>query len=134
MPRRVALVSAMLIAAALAAGCAPRQPEPAPAGTGNGPVIAQLRAAGSDLERPHVLEFHSYFPTRADADRAAKVLAGRGYRTEVDGPDDDGEWQLLAMRESLVTEAKVDALEVEVAQAAKQASGYYDGWGAAVVE
>ena len=134
MPPRVRLVVAVLFATLLAAGCSPRQPEPAPAGTGNGPVIEQLRAAGSDLARPHVLEFYSYFPTRADADRAAKVLAGRGYRTEVDGPDDDAEWQLLAMRESLVTEAKVDALEVEVAQAATQASGYYDGWEAAVVE
>jgi hypothetical protein len=105
-----------------------------PVGSGNGPVIAQLRDAGSDMAQPHVLEFYAYFPTRADADRAAKALAGRGYRTTVDGPDEDDEWQVLATRESLVTEAKVDALEIEVAQAAKQASGYYDGWEAEVVE
>ena len=134
MPRRTTCVVVLLLAATLAAGCAPREPEAAEAGSGNGPVIAQLRDAGSDLARPHALEFYSYFPTRADADRAAKALAARGYRTTVEGPDDDDEWQLLAMRESLVTEAKVDALEIEVAQAAKQASGYYDGWETAVVE
>jgi hypothetical protein len=110
--------------ASVAAICSPRH---------YGPVIAELRDAGSNLARPHVLEFYSYFPARADAERAAKALAGRGYKTSVEGPDDD-EWELLATRESLVTEANVNALEVEVAQAAEQASGYYDGWETAVVE
>jgi hypothetical protein len=133
MSRRPAFSIALLLVVTLLAGCARREPEAAPAVTGNGPVIAELRDAGSNLARPHVLEFYSYFPARADAERAAKALAGRGYKTSVEGPDDD-EWELLATRESLVTEANVNALEVEVAQAAEQASGYYDGWETAVVE
>ena len=47
----------LAILAALTLGCVARQDEPVEVGAGNGEVIESLREAGSDLDRPHVLEF-----------------------------------------------------------------------------
>jgi len=100
----------------------------------NGEVIAALEEAGSDLSQPHPLEFYIYFDERADADGAAKALAGKGFGAEVDPEQIDGEWLVVATRDSPITEAKIDALEAEVVAVAEPAHGVYDGWETAVVE
>src|SRR5690349_938997 len=51
----------------------------------NAKVIAELRAAGSDMDATHQIEFYVYYPTRAEADAAAKQLADRNFKTSVDG-------------------------------------------------
>ena len=100
----------------------------------NARVIDGLREGGSDMDAPHLLEFYLYFPTRADADRAAKTLAASGYETSVDGPDEDREFQLYAAREAKLELAAIDRMEGELQKVAKAEKGYYDGWEAAVVE
>ena len=42
-------------------------------------VIAQLKKAGSDLSKPHLIEFLFYFPSRESADRVASTLKSRGF-------------------------------------------------------
>ena len=131
---------ALALVAALAVGCGAGQDDGLVDCEGrsdsacNAKVIEELREAGSDMAAPHLLEFYMYFPTRADADRAAKTLAGRGYTTSVDGPDDDREFEVYAAREAKLELAAIDKLEVELQQVAKAEKGYYDGWEAAVVE
>src|SRR4051794_13152266 len=39
-------------------------------------VIEQLRAAGSDLSKPHELDFFLYFPTEAAAHAASEEIKG----------------------------------------------------------
>jgi hypothetical protein len=127
----------LVLLAALAAGCVPKGEDDAVIGgpgENNAAVIDGLREAGTDMDAPHLLEFYSYFPTREAADRAAKALVARGYKAEVDGPDEDKEFELYATREARLEVAAIDAFEVEIDKVATAEKGYYDGWEAAVVE
>jgi regulator of RNase E activity RraB len=138
MPMRLPIL-ALALAAALSTGCNRQDDGLVDCGDAsdsacNAQVIAGLREAGSDMDAPHVIEFYLYFPTRADADRAAKAIAAKGYETSVDGPDEDKEFELWASRESKLELAAIDKLEGELQQVAKAEKGYYDGWEAAVVE
>jgi regulator of RNase E activity RraB len=134
---RCTILLSLVLVAGLA-GCTARDPGDTDRdahNTGNnGEVIAALEEAGSDLSQPHPLEFFIYFDERADADAAAKALAGRGYGVEIEEEKIEGEWLLVATRESEVTEASVDALEAEIVAVADPAHGVYDGWETAVVE
>jgi regulator of RNase E activity RraB len=127
---------ALVLSAALAAGCVPQDDGAVIGGPGenNAAVIDGLREAGTDMDAPHLLEFYSYFPSREAADRAAKALVSKGYKTEVDGPDEDKEFELYASRESKLDVAAIDAFERELDKVATAEKGYYDGWEAAVVD
>lgn len=46
-------------------------------------VIEQLRAAGSDLSKPHPLQFYLYVPTEEAAKRAAVVLSRQEFQVGV---------------------------------------------------
>jgi hypothetical protein len=100
----------------------------------NGEVIAALEESGSDLSKPHPLDFYIYFDERADADAAAKSLAAKGYDAEVDPEQVDTEWLLVASKESSVSEAKIDALEAEIVAVVEPAHGVYEGWETEIVE
>ncbi|UUZ47407.1 ribonuclease E inhibitor RraB [Massilia sp. B-10] len=47
--------------------------------TGDAQVVAQLRKAGSDLSKPHPVEFFLYFPSKAAADRVSDKLNSMGF-------------------------------------------------------
>jgi len=46
-------------------------------------VLVQLRKAGSDLSKPHNIEFFLYFPTRSVAEMAASPIRDAGFEVEV---------------------------------------------------
>ena len=124
----------LALLAALALGCTARQDHTAEVGAGNEAVIDALREAGTDMAAPHQLEFYMYFPTKADADRAGKALVGRGFQILIEGPNEEDEYELYAMKEARLEVAAIDAIELELAKVAEGEKGYYDGWEAAVVE
>lgn len=45
-------------------------------------VLIQLKNAGSDLSKPHKIEFFLYFPTQADAEQAGVQLRRTGFDTK----------------------------------------------------
>ena len=57
-------------------GCT-RKPDPDEA------VIIQLRKAGSDLSKPHTIDFYLYFPSQSAAEKAAAQMRQTGYTVEV---------------------------------------------------
>lgn len=49
-------------------------------------VLDQLKAAGSDLSKPHKIEFFLYFPSKEKADGAAtEMKKGLDHRSEIGG-------------------------------------------------
>lgn len=99
----------------------------------DGQVIARLQAAGSDVSRPHSVDFFLYFPNEAAAGRISHELAGQNYNTSVEANDEGTQWLILARKELVPTEAALAKIRNELTVLASTEGGEYDGWGAAVV-
>ena len=48
-------------------------------------VLVQLRKSGSDLSKPHKIEFFLYFPTQSIAENAGLNIRDAGFEVEVRG-------------------------------------------------
>jgi regulator of RNase E activity RraB len=96
-------------------------------------VIAQLRQAGSDLSRPHPIEFFLYFPDEAAASAAAAELAGQGFGQRIERAARGPAWLLFLTRSMPPEEARLVALRRELEAVAARHGGEYDGWGTPVV-
>ncbi len=97
-------------------------------------TLAALRRAGSDLTRPHEVEFYLYLPTESAADTVASTLRMDGFATLL-SPDEGGrEWLCLATRGMIPELGALQQLRTRLGTLAQGAGGEYDGWGATVVE
>jgi hypothetical protein len=96
-------------------------------------VIAQLQRAGSDLTKPHEIEFFLYFPTEVVARQAANQFSARGYKAVVRLGAEQKDWLCQLTRHMVPTVAALTAARDEFAAFAKASGGQYDGWGAEVV-
>ena len=47
-------------------------------------VIEQLRLAGSNLSKPHPIDFYIYVPSQESANRVAAALSPQGFQTKVE--------------------------------------------------
>lgn len=99
-------------------------------------IVQQLRLLGADLSRPREVLHFVYFPTKEDADSAAKELRGEGYEVEVQ-PSADADtqppnpWLALARKDAVVDEGTVSVMRPRFEALAAARSGEYDGWEAA---
>src|SRR5580698_1527080 len=59
-------------------------------------VLIQLTKAGSDLSKPHKIEFFLYFPTQASAEQAAPRIRDDG--CEVEAKKQPNDWICLATK------------------------------------
>ena len=96
-------------------------------------VIEQLRRAGSDLTKPHDIEFFIYFPQEAAAKSVASQLSQSGYRTDVRPGAGTTHYLLLATKAMLPTEVELTRIRREFAALAASNGGEYDGWGTPIV-
>jgi hypothetical protein len=91
-------------------------------------VIDQLRAAGSDLSKPHPLDFYIYVPTEEAARRVAATLTGEGFqvavRTAATGPG----WLALASKTLVPSPAALASIRQRLTKVAATEGGEYDGW------
>lgn len=95
-------------------------------------VIDQLRAAGSDLAKPHALEFYVYVPTEDSAKRVAAKLKGEGFQVDVRPAAMGPGWLALASRTLVPTSAALAAIRRLLTKVASKEGGEYDGWEAQV--
>lgn len=97
-------------------------------------VIDQLEAAGSDLNRPHKVEFFLYFPSEDIAKSAAEDLKDEDLtfeiRTAAMGPG----WLCLGTKEMVPKHSELVRLRRIFEALAKRLNGEYDGWETAVVK
>lgn len=98
-------------------------------------VLDSLRDAGSDLSKPHQIDFFFYFPDQASANAAAKDLRTLGYRIVGLAPtSDESAWHLQALRSMVPELATMNQSTRELNALAARHGGEYDGWGTSVVD
>ena len=97
-------------------------------------VITQLRKAGSNLSKPHDVEFFLYVPTPEAAERLASKLRALHFGTKVDRAAQGPGWLVLATKSMIPTESAMVALRVQFTALAAEEKGEYDGWGTPIVK
>jgi regulator of RNase E activity RraB len=95
-------------------------------------VLAQLKKAGSDLSKPHVIEFFLYFPTQAAAEQAAVRAREDGFQAKVEPPLKDTNWLCLTTKTMVPDLKRLQDLRSAFERLAWLLKGTYDGWGTSV--
>ena len=129
----ILLVLAVICVAAVALVTI-RKPMPAHE-PGDDDVIEQLRIAGSNLSRPHPIDFYVYVPSKEAALRISGALSGQGFQVKVEpSAAGDSKWLALASKHVVPTSAALAQLRRDLTVLAESEHGEYDGWEAAVVK
>jgi len=105
-----------------------KDPAPANAPDDDRVVLQQLREAGSDLSKPHQIEFYLYFPTEEAAGKAAEKLEAEGFDGEMRRAPDLTRWMCLVYQQMVPELSKIAALKRRLAKLAQEFGGDYDGW------
>jgi regulator of RNase E activity RraB len=97
-------------------------------------VLDQLHKAGSDLSRPHPVEFFLYFPGQDAADQAAVQILNAGLEVTVRRSAKGDEWLCFAIKNIVPELAILQKIRTDFDALAARLGGDYDGWGTPVVE
>lgn len=95
-------------------------------------TLDQLARAGSDLTRPHRIEFFLYLPDRTGAEAVARALSAEGYATELSQEEQAADWRCLATRVMVPDMAALRSCRARLTELAESHQGVYDGWGTEV--
>ncbi|EEF60898.1 ribonuclease E inhibitor RraB [Pedosphaera parvula] len=95
-------------------------------------VIIQLRKAGSDLSKPHTIDFYLYFPSESAAEEAATRMRLTGYTVEVKRAAKGDHWLCLGTKQVIPELSTIQAITRDLDGLAKSLHGDYDGWEAKV--
>jgi hypothetical protein len=97
-------------------------------------VLDQLKKVGSDLSKPHEIEFFLYFPTQTAAAEASAKVEAAGFHVEV-RPAAKGPGWLCKGTKKLIPELKaLQKIRKDFTAIAAAGGGEYDGWGTEVVK
>jgi len=97
-------------------------------------VLIQLKRAGSDVSRPHNIEFFLYFPTQAVAEQAASKIRDEGFHVEVRRAAKGADWLCYATKTMVPDLMALQKIRQDFGSLADSLSGEYDGWGTPVVK
>src|SRR5947207_863252 len=62
-------------------------------------VLIELRKAGSDVRKPHDVEFYLYFPSQATAEEAAVRLREKAFQAQVRRAAKGEDWLCLGSKQ-----------------------------------
>jgi hypothetical protein len=112
-----------------------RQRSPSGHLVGDADVIAQLRKAGSDLNRSHPVEFFLYFPTEDAARRVGDAMCALGFTSAIQ-PASSGslDWLVIATRKMVPAVEVMRELRKDLSALSAAEGGEYDGWGTSLVK
>jgi hypothetical protein len=91
-------------------------------------VLDQLREAGSDLRKPHAMEFYLYFPTQESARKVATEIENDGFTVEVKTAPQGSHWLCYVTKRMVPERAKIAATGKRFKALAKKFDGEYGGW------
>jgi regulator of RNase E activity RraB len=97
-------------------------------------VLVQLRKAGSDLTKPHHIEFFLYFPTQPVADQAALTIRKAGFEVEARNAAQGDHWLCFATKTMVPELSDLQKIRGDFVRLAASMNGEYDGWGTQVVK
>ena len=95
-------------------------------------ALRQLRSAGSDLAKPHKVEFYVVVPSEASADAAADAIRPLGYTVTVSAGEDDAHWLCVSSRTMLPTIEEITVARSLFKGMALKYQGAYGGWNTAI--
>ena len=127
MTGRVAIINLLVIMGLFSSlfGCT-RKPDPDEA------VIVQLRKAGSDLSKPHTIDFYLYFPSQSAAEQAAARIRQTGFVAKVKRAAKGDDWLCLGTKKVVPELSAMQGITSDLNALAKSLHGDYDGWEAKV--
>lgn len=96
-------------------------------------VIRQLKAAGSDFSKPHIIEHFFLGTDTARLEAAGEKLQSRGYIVSDVELMEGGGWYIQASKAIIITDKAVFAESTLMEKIASQHGLEYDGWGCAIV-
>jgi len=94
-------------------------------------VVQALESHGDRLDAEREVEHVGYFPDQERAEASAEALRATGFAVTV-GPDDEGGFELQAVRSDPVEPPGIHSVTWQVRAAVEGHGGVYDGWGCAV--
>lgn len=97
-------------------------------------VLDQLKKAGSDLSKPHRIEFFIYFPTKADAADTARKIKGAGFDVDVRQAAQGPGWLCFATKAMVPELSTLQKIRTDFSALAAAKGGEYDGWGTGIVK
>jgi hypothetical protein len=97
-------------------------------------VLDQLKKAGSNLSKPHDIEFFLYLLTKELANSAAEEIEEEGATVKVERAADDSAWLCFATKRMVPDHAELVRLRKKFNGIASRLKGEYDGWGTEVVK
>lgn len=125
----------LLLALALAGSTGVQAQEAAVLKQQDASIIESLQAIGSNLGKPHQIDFYFTFAGEAAANSAVKAMQDAGYTLVVVEPALDGDRTQVQMQRALVPALDtVHAASLELSALARGQGGEYDGWSAVPVE
>ena len=98
-------------------------------------VIENLVSAGSDVSKPHKIDFLMLMPTRIKAADAAADMKQLGYSViSIDRASGQSQWEIHGTREMVPQLEAMTATTRALEAVAGKHGGDYDGWGTEVVK
>ena len=101
--------------------------------SGDALVLLRLRATGSDLSKPHSINFFIYLPTREAALNIADRIRAKGFGARVDHEGPGPNWLCLGTKSMVPDLAAIEAAGADFDEMARCLGGEYDGWETSVV-
>ncbi len=125
---QTALLSFILVVGALSLFGGSKKPDPDEA------VLVQLKKAGSDLSKPHKIEFFLYFPTQSGAEQAGQRIKREGFDVKVQRAAQGNDWLCFATKTVVPDLAVLQKIRRDFNAIVASTGGEYDGWGTGVVK
>jgi hypothetical protein len=96
-------------------------------------VLIQLRKSGSDLSKPHKIEFFLYFPAQTVAEKASVTIRQAGFDVEVKKAAKGESWLCFATKTMIPALPDLQRIRQNFITLAGSMNGEYDGWGTQIV-
>lgn len=95
-------------------------------------VLKELQDVGSDISRPHKIDFYLYVPTK-DAAEAAKKKLESDFTVKVDEAALGPGWLCLSQATLIPESAPLEEIGARFRKLAEEFRGEFDGWEAETV-
>lgn len=97
----------------------------------NGQLLAEIAAAGIDLNKMHQVDFFILFEQEADAEKFAKEIVSDALvqKAELEKCKDTGVWEVITQAQMVPEHTLLGQAEQYIESIANSFNGYGDGWG-----
>lgn len=95
-------------------------------------ILRLLKKRGSNLNKPHAIEYYVYFKTKTGARKARSLLRKKGFHVELLTDSSGRRWICLSIREMLPRYEAIQRTKKALDRFAMPLGGRCDGWGTQV--